>query len=455
MQQPPGWPPGYGPPTGGGYGPPPQAPPPGYGPQNPYGQPPGYGPQNPYGQPPPYRPPPRAVDPVGQAASWALGLGLGSVILCCLPIGAVGTFFGFKAMRLAKERNVSTPARAFIGMAFGALSLLATIGVGIAVWRDQKAHDARLSEVDAKTKGKLDADELDKATACAVFEKQLLKGLWDGKELVDEVKCVGDYDTKGRRGTLAVRGCLARGQRWFVAGYVPYGATCPDVTLEVKKKGDASEAELEADEDALRKTWKSAADARLADDFVDALAKAGKRPLGDHAEKSCKDLDVSAFTKDDPLKLATVDAMSVAGSDKPDAKWDFLTVSDARNAIAKDAEASKRADAVRAMAKRGGPYVVLYVSEDRATPEVKHDGFSKGFLGGGFRGWMTVVDTRTGTIACDAKLVFENSKTVYTGRFSTDDALERALRSDLQANYKKAAEAAISGASGGKLAIED
>jgi hypothetical protein len=473
MQQPPGWPPqGPGIPQGGGYGPP-QPPPGPYG-QNPYGQNP-YG-QNPYGQNPygqgPYPPPqPRPADPVGAASNLALGLGLGSAVLCCVPVGGVAAYFGFKAIRLAKERNVATPGRALFGIVLGAVSLLATLVVGFGVWQDRKAHDARLAEVDAKTKGKLDAEELDKATACAAFEKQLLKGLYEGKDLVKDVQCAGRYDTSGKVGTLdkvtfayaadkiTVRGCLARANRWFVAGYVPFGATCPDVKLAVTKQKDASDADLEAEEDALRRTWKSGADARLADDYAAKLAKAGKLVAGEHVEKTCKDLDLGDLDhpgKGATLKLPTLDALYLANPKQADAGWDFLTVSSARTVLDEAADGTKRADGVRALTKEGGPFVVVYVSGDRALPEIKHTGLTgKGFVSGGFEGWLSVIDTRSGKVVCDTRLKFESSATVSTRRFASDDALKSALRADLVANYKNAAEAAIRDVSGGRLGIED
>jgi hypothetical protein len=446
MQQPPGWPPqGPGYPQGAGYGHPQQPygqPPAGGNPygQNPYGQNP-YG-QNPYGEAPYPPPQPRPVDPVAQAANLSLGLGIGSAVLCCVPIGAVSAFFGFKAIRLAKERNVATPVRALFGIVLGAVSLLATLGVGVGIWRDRKAHDARLAEVDAKTRGKLDADELDKATACAAFEKQLLGGLYEGKDLIKEVQCLGSYETRGSVGTLdkvtfayagstiTVRGCLARANRWFAAGYVPFGTACPDVKLAVSKHNNASDADLDAEEDALRKRWKSGADARLADDYAAKLVKAATLVAGEHVEKSCKDLDRDDLEKDGTRKVPTVDALYVASPKQANAGWDFLTVSSART--------------------------VLDVSGDRALPEIRHTGLTgKGFVSGGFEGWLSVVDTRTGKVVCDTKLKFESSATVATRRFASDDALKSALRADLVANYKKAAEAAISEVSGGKLSIED
>ena len=51
------------------------------------------------------------------------------------------------------------------------------VGGGIAFHFDQKARAERLAAAEKATHGKLEDDQLSKSVACALVEKQLIKGL--------------------------------------------------------------------------------------------------------------------------------------------------------------------------------------------------------------------------------------------------------------------------------------
>ena len=452
MQQPPGYnPPPYGSPYGAPGGP---------------GAPQGYGAPPPYGYPP--HPPPRPPDdPVRSNANLALGLSIGSVVVCCFPLGGIAAHFALRATKLAKERNVSTPTNAIIAFFLSGLSLLITVaGLGSYFW-DLHRHQEREASLEHDTKGKLHDKELTPKIACELFEAQLLKGLYQGETLIDDVKCTGTYETHGDAATLptvtfttggksvVVRGCLARASRWLAIGQVPPGVTCPTEALESKLGKKASDAELEAEEDGFRKSFQAHADQAIVATFVEQLSRARKHVAADdYAPTSCKDVDVSDFSKGGTLKVHPVDGQFI-DDPKGAEGWSFLTSDEMRAALDDGLESSKRAEAVRTIGREAGPFVVIYASRLRDLPKlVKQKTLTEegGYLGGGFVGVLGVVDLRTGQAVCGAKLKFESSKTLKTDRFADDDEVKKALADDLSASYKSAAAAAIKGA-GGRFAI--
>lgn len=122
--------------------------------------------------------------------------------LCCAPLGIAGALFGMQAMKLAKARGSASPGRAVVAVVLGAISLIAMVGAGIGFYLDQKQRAERLEAAEAATKGKLETETLEKSVACALIEKQLIKGLYKDEHTVDHVSCGGKWETDEKFGTM-------------------------------------------------------------------------------------------------------------------------------------------------------------------------------------------------------------------------------------------------------------
>lgn len=404
-----------------------------------YQQPP---PQYPYPQQP-YQPPPH--DPVKAAATRALILSIIAVPLCCAPLGIAGALFGMQAMKLAKARGSASPGRAVAAVVLGVISILAMVGGGIGFYLDQKQRQERLEAAEAATKGKLESDTLDKKVACALIEKQLIKGLYNGSQTVDHVTCGGKWDTDDKLGTMhfveaeivgdkkSFNVCLARARRWFVLSIAEGGGKCPTEPIEAKK-GGATDAELDAEEDELRKGAKSRADKSTIDQLEATLIKVRKAVDGrEHAAKKCSKLE------GDKKVVPTVDFEFLKDPHTTKDNWSFLTSESIRHALDDKKPLEERAKLVREMS---APYLIVYSADEREWPEtIKSKGVlgKKGFASGGMNGWMMVTDTRDASVVCEAELDFENSKSVGVGKWAGDKSVAEALHADLQKNYEAAA----------------
>jgi hypothetical protein len=449
-----------------GYGPPPGAPPP-------FG---GYPPPGGAGYPPPgggYRPP-APKDPSESAANTALILSIVGVFLCCAPVGLVGGFFGVKSMNLAKQAGKGTPGKALASVILASLSLVLTIGVIIGAVIEERHKQERIAEADAKTKGKIEGKDLEKKVACALLEKQLLKGLYNDTTSVDDVKCAGDLDVDTDKGTATLpnvkakvvtdqkvfTACFARAKRWFVVSVVEGAEGCPGGSYESKLGKNASDADLEAEEDELRKSAAKRAQKAVVETLENRLASVRDVVKDDeHQAKSCK-LDVSKWTAgaDGRLLVSTIDFDAMKDFDETTGKtdWSFLTSDRIKKALDDKAGDEERAKAAREVL--AGPYIVVYVADQRDWPEaMMSKGLfkKKGFVGGGLGGWMIVVDAsqKTPKIACEAEFSFENSKSVAVSKYAGDKELATALSADLKKNYENAATAKIKDLTGGKLRL--
>ncbi|MGZ3421358.1 MAG: DUF4190 domain-containing protein [Polyangiales bacterium] len=450
-------------------------PPPGYGPP---GAPPPFGGYPPPGggYPPPggYRPPPQK-DPSESAANTALILSIVGVFLCCAPVGAAGGYFGLKSMKLAKEGGKGTPGKALASVILASLSLVLTVGVIVGAIMEERRKAERIAEADEKTKGKIEGKDLEKKVACALLEKQLLKGLYNDTTSVDDVKCSGDLDVDKDKGTAVLprvtakvvtdskvfTACFARAKRWFVVSVVEGAEGCPGGSYESKLGKGASDTELEAEEDDLRKTAKNRAQKAVVETLEKKLADVRDVVKDDdHKEKACGKLDVSKWTAgaDGRLLVSTIDFDAMKDFDETTGKtdWSFLTSDRIKKALDDKAGDEERAKAAREVL--AGPYVVVYVSDERDWPEaMMSKGLfkKKGFVGGGLSGWMVVVDTsqKTPKIACEAQFNFENSKSVAVSKYAGDKELATALSADLKKNYETAATAKIKDLTGGKLRL--
>ncbi len=434
-----------------------------YPPQGGYPPPPGQ--QPPHGQP--YGQPQGAQkDPVQATATRALIISVIAIPLCCAPVGVVGAVFGVKAMKMAKERGSPSPGRAVAAVILGGLSVVIMVATIVAFLVDQSARDARLAAADQATKGKLEDDTLDKKTACALVEKQLHKGLYEEKTLVDDVRCKGSWETSADRGELRdieadlgadkvkITACLARSRRWFVLSLAQVGEACPTGKLPAAKTGKATDEELEAEEDELRKTEKARVDQSAVDGFVASLAKIRTALDGiDANEKPCK-LDVTKWTHGDATSLVvpSVDFERLGEKHAKTEDWSFLTTEQVIQVMDGAKPIADRARMLRELRAEAGPFLIVYAGADRAWPQEAEKKLfeKKKFASGGFDGHMVVVDTRDAKVLCMSSFAFENSASVKVGKFGS---VTNALRDDLKHNYEAAAGAKLRALAAGKLRL--
>lgn len=382
-----------------------------------------------------------------------------AVPLCCAPLGVAGALFGFQAMKLAKERGAPSPGRAVVAVVLGVISLISMVGAGIGFYLDQKHRAERLEAAEAKTKGKLDAETLDKSIACALAEKQLLKGIYGETTTVDDVKCNGKWETDKSFGTLhgveanvvgdhkVLNICFARARRWFVVSVAEGADKCPTDPIEAKS-GTGSESEYEAEEEELRKGARTRADKNAVAALEATLIKLRKAVEGrEHAASKCDKV------KADKLVVSTVDFEYLKDVHTTKDDWSFLTSENIKHALDGAKPIEERGKLVRSIAS---PYMIVYSADARDWPEtIKQKGIlgKKGFAAGGLDGWMMVADTRDASIVCESEFTFENSKSVAVGKFAGDKAVGEALKKDLKKNYESAASTKLRDMTDGKLRL--
>jgi hypothetical protein len=405
-------------------------------------------------------------DAVRSKSNWALGWSLAAVPLCCPPLGLVGAFLAFRAIKLARDRGDSTPGKAIAAVVIAIFSLIPAIlfafwGMGV-----RKEHEGRLEKVRAASAGKRDAPTLERDVACALVVEQLLSGLYQGRT-ANGATCGGPIEAgpdrmvvkgidvdlgAGRKARLT--GCLARASRWFAISATT-GEDCP--TGPWAASGVKTEAELKAEEDQLRRTESQRVDTGLARSYTAALVAARDALLATpRKEATCPTLDLGLLhdAVDKRLKLRTVDLQYLAAPADPaptaETGWSFLTSDDVRVVLDPKAPAADRAAGIRAIVEDGGPYILVYQADHRALPQVftKKGFISKdlSFAGGRYEGWMVVVDTRTARPLCEARLAFANSAKVKYARrgLSTEEGrLGSALNDDLVTQFKARASEGI------------
>jgi hypothetical protein len=447
-----------------------------------YGTPPPP-PQGPYpphfgGPPPPHawgpQPPPRSFhDPVRSKANWALGLSIPGLLLCCGPLGIIGLVFGIQSIGLAKKHGVPTPAAGIVSIVLGSLSVLFMAGVIINGIVEDRLKDARIAETKGALAGQLEKPRLDPKTACLLVEKELLHGLYEKNTRVKNVKCPGSFDGDEKRATLrgveaeigadpkVLTACFARSTRWFALSVIEGTATCHEVEIPPPpaRQTKPSEAELDGEEAALR-TSIGERDARarverftkLLDD-VESNMKSfpGK-------ETKCPPIDPSRHGS----KAATLEVPSVdfdylkAPDDVRNGRddWSFMTSAKVKTVLDKRNTMTARAEAVSQIQAKSGPFLVVFIGDDRTWPSVaqaKGVLGKKGFYGGEFDGWLVVVETATAKPVCSSAFAFENSSSVRAGKRPSDDALMRELKDDLKENFQKASKKEIDAMTAGKL----
>ena len=113
-----------------------------------------------------------------------------------------------------------------------------------------------------------------------------------------------------------------------------------------------------------------------------------------------------------------------------EADWSFMTSSDVLEALESTRDVQQRAGIVRRMAREGGPYVVVYQSQERVWPEVHEQAGTLSreltFTGGRYAGRLVLVDLRRATevqARHDAGDGEEHDEKQHAGKTDLDDLL--------------------------------
>lgn len=378
--------------------------------------------------------------PVSKSPSWMPAiLSLGSLIICCFPVGLVGAFLGFRQFASAKAEGRSPPFQSFIAMLLGVASVFS---FGFMAWqlkKDSDASKAQTAAVSEQVKEARKQATLDAKTACALAELWFLQTQGIGAV---ETKCDSPLSEDGtlrdvefKRGSVVkhFNVCLARSDgEWVVWGGLHAGA-CPEAP---KAKGE--EAMRQAGKAVIEKAtidaWKETAER------VRVAAESGEYP------QKC------------PAKLSgevhVVDLALLAGDG--DAKdWDFLSTGEFTRAlpVKKGVTAEKARDALDAM----GKVVAVLISDERTLPkEVNSNTYDMGF----FDGTLVLVDPVAGKALCSTGVSFENSKSLGGGvkvglkLGPKVNVGEESPQGDFEKNCDKELARAVKELTGGKLTVD-
>ncbi len=440
------------------FPPPPPSPP---GP--PYGLPPGhYGAYPPPFTQPTFPPPPLAPkNPAMGSANASLGFGIASLLLCCAPIGIVGGIFGFRATSIAKKS----------GIALSALSLIANVTLGIAMWIDARDRDERSAAAQDYVKGKLDGDSLDPKVACALAERALLRGAYKGQTVFDKVSCSGPYSGDAKTASLAsvntktggtpvsFTACYAKGPRWFVSAIVDAGSTCPSALPPLPAAGLSPDALDKAEasfRDALAKSEEKQVGARYLASLGRVRTAVANAP---REEKKCTGIDPKLVSgaSGGKIQVRGVDAALLANAQDA-ARWDFVSDDDVRKVLEPKTTDDDRTSAAKSLTEASGPYLLVFSADDeRSFPVVlsKSKTFSADYTykGGSYDGWMFIVDLRSATVLCSAGFEARSSHSVWSNQSARKEDLERKLLSDFKTNFYTQATTAVDTLTEGKMAL--
>ncbi|RYZ66874.1 MAG: hypothetical protein EOP08_03965 [Proteobacteria bacterium] len=163
---------------------------------------------------------------------WWSGAGL---IVCCLPVAALGIVQGLRARGLARTLGAVVPTGATVGLALGAFGSLASVGVWtwaiIASNQDEAEAAAKAQTLEAQAKPGSEATVLSRETACALAEAYTWKAGFDDVKgyRMKHPECLGKVTVDGDRAVLDdwrfahtttrydVNVCFKRGGRWYVS----------------------------------------------------------------------------------------------------------------------------------------------------------------------------------------------------------------------------------------------
>lgn len=371
---------------------------------------------------------------------------LGFIGVCCFPLGIVAAIIAISGIAAAKREGRPVPAWSIVTLVLTVFSVLLAVVGWIQSSRLQAEKEARVGAAKEKLAGKLDGATLDAETACALANLSFEKS-FDGPSTCGGTFTPGPVSVltgvKNKRGAHTV--CFAKAHRWYVLSS-PRDGVCPTEAPPAPASKPTSDEAFEQQEDELRAAEAKRAAKGQVERYLAKLAAV--RELVDtaqHAEKKCP-----AF--DGPTKASHVDADLLPGAGDDFAPWKLLSDDEHRMILAPKADDVAKAKAIDDALSRSNLLAVFYATDAKALPIAE----KKGFIGGEFDGWLSIVDVEKNEIVCDTALHFESSETVGGGvklKFVPDKSVKSKVEDDFEKRFKEAARKKANELSNFKLSL--
>ncbi len=393
----------------------------------------------------------------------ALIVSLCGLPLCCFPVSLIGAGLGIQAMRMANAEKTTPPASAKISVAIGILTTILFVVAMVLYQKEQKKTDDRKTIVQKKLLGK--RSHLDAGVACDLAEERLLETGYSGMmpASLNKVQCAGNLEIHEQYAMLpniraefgtssfGMTGCFFHAERWFVLSFIESGSCKePPITISPLREG-AGEAEILAQEKALREEYANADKKEVVHFYENSLSRIREKAAQTSGTEEivCPVEVLKNQLHGSTAHVPTIDYDHLNNPSFDVKEWSWLTSSSMNNFLSTQ-DVTYKKETLESLLKEGAHLLVVYRSEGRVWPKMlqKEGVFSDDFSydSGRFEGSLLVFNWETSELLCRTPLQFENSKEVKYHRRGPDAEkarVEDAIFDDFEENFENAATIAI------------